>query len=239
MNISQKGIELIKSFEGLYTSAYLDPVGIWTIGYGHTGSDVWQGKVITNEMAENLLHSDLNRFESGVNDLVKVPLTQSQYDALVSFAFNCGLGAFGSSDLLAKLNRKDYQGASNEFGRWVHGGGVVLQGLVRRRQAEKQLFDSEGLTGGSNTNTGEWKGENGTFEVKTNDGIGLPLWDSASTKGNKIAQLPEGSLVKYNAYKIDYNGYVWIQQKRQNGYGYVPTGVSRNGKRVHYWGNFK
>ena len=132
MKISQKGLDLIKNFEGLELKAYKDSVGILTIGYGSTGSHVKSGMTITAEQAEELLKQDVSRFEKGVNDLVKVSLTQNQFDALVSFSFNLGLGNLKSSTLLKKLNASDYTGAVNEFLRWNRAGGKVLNGLTRR-----------------------------------------------------------------------------------------------------------
>jgi lysozyme len=140
MKISQKGVNLVKKFEGLELKAYKDSVGVVTIGYGSTGPHVFMGQVITEAQAEALLIKDLSRFESGVTELVKVPLTQNQFDALVSFSFNLGLGNLKSSTLLKKLNAKDYLGASKEFERWNKAGGKVLNGLTRRRLAEKELF---------------------------------------------------------------------------------------------------
>ena len=143
MKISQKGLDLIKNFEGLELKAYKDSVGILTIGYGSTGSHVKSGMTITAEQAEELLKQDVSRFEKGVNDLVKVSLTQNQFDALVSFSFNLGLGNLKSSTLLKKLNASDYTGAVNEFLRWNRAGGKVLNGLTRRRQAEKDMFEGK------------------------------------------------------------------------------------------------
>jgi lysozyme len=140
MKISQKGLNLIKSFEGLELKAYKDSVGVVTIGYGSTGPHVSMGQSITETQAEALLLSDVTRFEKGVSDLVKVTLTQYQFDALVSFSFNLGLGNLKSSTLLRKLNSLDYKGASLEFARWNKAGGRVLAGLTRRRLAEKELF---------------------------------------------------------------------------------------------------
>lgn len=140
MKISQKGVDLIKSFEGLELKAYKDSVGVTTIGYGSTGPHVSMGMTITKEQAEQLLKKDLERFERGVSDLVKVPLNQNQFDALVSFSFNLGLGNLKSSTLLKKLNASDYIGASKEFERWNRAGGKVLNGLTRRRIAERDLF---------------------------------------------------------------------------------------------------
>lgn len=140
MKISQKGINLIKTFEGLSLKAYKDSVGVVTIGYGSTGPHVSMGQIITEVQAEALLKSDIARFERGVSDLVTAPLNQNQFDALVSFSFNLGLGNLKSSTLLRKLNSLDYQGAAKEFERWNRAGNKVLAGLTRRRKAEKELF---------------------------------------------------------------------------------------------------
>lgn len=140
MKISQKGMKLIQDFEGLALKAYKDSVGVLTVGWGSTGSHVTAGMTITKEQAEQLLKKDLERFEKGVSDLVKVPLNQNQFDALVSFSFNLGLGNLKSSTLLKKLNASDYIGASKEFERWNRAGGKVLNGLTRRRIAERDLF---------------------------------------------------------------------------------------------------
>lgn len=140
MKISQKGINLIKMFEGLSLKAYKDSVGIVTIGYGSTGPHVSMGQTITEAQAKSLLKSDLSRFEKGVSELVTVPLNQNQFDALVSFSFNLGVGNLKSSTLLRKLNSLDYSGASKEFERWNKAGGKVFAGLTRRRIAERDLF---------------------------------------------------------------------------------------------------
>lgn len=140
MKISQKGLNLIKEFEGLELNAYKDAVGIVTIGYGSTGSHVSMGQTITQAEAEALLLKDVIRFEKGVEQAVKVPLNQNQFDALVSFSFNLGLGNLNSSTLLRKLNAKDYTGAANEMLRWDKAKGKTLKGLTRRRVAERALF---------------------------------------------------------------------------------------------------
>lgn len=142
------GINLVKEFEGVYLYAYRDPVGVWTIGYGHTNG-VYAGQSISQAQAEAFLQSDMAEFEGAVMSRVKVPITQNMFDALVSFSFNVGAGALGSSDLLKKLNAGDYTGAANEFGRWVYGGGQQLPGLVRRRAAEKKLFLTGYVAGGN------------------------------------------------------------------------------------------
>jgi lysozyme len=138
--ISAEGLALIKRFEGLRLTAYYDSVGVLTIGYGSTGTHVSEGMTISEEEAEALLKKDLDRFEKGVASLVTVHLTDNQFAALVAFSFNVGLGNLKSSTLLKKLNAGDYAGASAEFPRWNKAGGVVLLGLTRRRNAEKDLF---------------------------------------------------------------------------------------------------
>lgn len=141
MTISPKGVALIKEFEGCSLKAYSDIVGVVTIGYGHTGADVSMGDVITQEEADSLLKRDLERFEAGVARMLKVPVTQGQFDALVCFAFNLGLAAFSSSTLLKKVNSNDPTAAS-EFPRWNRAGSKVVAGLTRRRLAEQALFRS-------------------------------------------------------------------------------------------------
>ena len=143
-SISKTGIDLISSFEGIRLNAYDDSVGVWTIGIGTTiypnGVKVKKGDKCTQEQALEYLQHDLRSFEKTVNDSVKVPLSQNQFDALVSLAYNIGSGAFKNSTLLKKLNAKDYAGAADQFLVWNKGGGKVLKGLVRRRDAERALF---------------------------------------------------------------------------------------------------
>ena len=146
--INDAGLQLIKSFEGYAQAvpgstdvvAYLDAVGVPTIGYGHTGSDVHMGLRITQAQAEGLLQDDLARFENGVASCVTVPLTDNQFAALVSFAYNLGVGTLQESTLLRLLNSGDTTGAADQFLRFVYAGGQQLAGLVRRRQAERDLF---------------------------------------------------------------------------------------------------
>ena len=140
MKTSQEGINLIKKFEGCKLTAYKCPAGVWTIGYGHTDG-VKKGQKITKARAEEYLKNDLIKYEKGVENLVKVTLNQNQFNALVSFAYNCGLSALKTSTLLKKLNKKDYKGASNEFLRWNKANRRVLEGLNTRRKAERDLFD--------------------------------------------------------------------------------------------------
>jgi lysozyme len=140
MLLSQRGAKLIQAFEGLHLRAYQDSVGVWTIGWGHT-KDVHQGQVITRARAEELFREDVLTFERAVASCVKVAITQQQFDALVSFAFNLGVGALRKSTLLKMLNNQDYQGAAQQFGRWTRAGKVELAGLVKRRAAERKLFE--------------------------------------------------------------------------------------------------
>ena len=144
MQTSDKGISLIKQFEGCKLTAYQDSVGVWTIGYGWTqpvdGKPIRAGMTIKQETAERLLKTGLVSYESDVSRLVKVGMTQGQFDALVSFTYNLGARSLSTSTLLRKLNAGDYAGAADEFLRWNKAGGKVLNGLTRRREAERALF---------------------------------------------------------------------------------------------------
>lgn len=141
---SQSGVELIKLFEGLELEAYQDIAGIWTIGYGHTGDDVQPGMRISERDAEELLKRDLRPREQAIEGVVKVPLNQNEFDALVSFVYNVGVGAFRKSTALKRLNRGDRVGAADALTWWNKAtvGGVLREvlGLTRRRAAERALF---------------------------------------------------------------------------------------------------
>jgi lysozyme len=142
MEYSEAGIELTKSFERLELEAYQDPTGTWTIGWGHTGKEVYAGVKIDAETSEVLLHADLSSAVACVNRVVKVALSQNQFDALVDFCFNIGEGDFNESKctLLRDVNAGKFPAATMQFGLWIHSKGIVLPGLVRRRKAEAQLF---------------------------------------------------------------------------------------------------
>ena len=140
--LSDRGADLIKAAEGLRLLAYRCPAGVWTLGYGHT-ANVREFDTCTIEQADALLFEDCVEAEEAVKRLVKVPINQNQFDALVSFTFNLGATRLEKSTLLRKLNTGDYIGASLEFKRWVNAGGRRLPGLVSRRQAEFDLFLSE------------------------------------------------------------------------------------------------
>jgi lysozyme len=142
---SDAGFALTRSFEGLNLKAYRDCAGILTIGYGHTGPDVAAGQTISEFEAEALLRADLAQAVACVNRAVTAAITQNQFDALVDFCFNAGRGALLGSTLLRKVNAEDFEGAAAQFGLWVHAGGDVVPGLVRRRTAEAALFCGESL----------------------------------------------------------------------------------------------
>ena len=144
MKTSANGIAHIKEFEGFRGKRYLCPANKWTIGYGHVIVDserltLWNAE-LTEEQATKLLIKDLDRFESAVRDMVAVPLTQGQFDALVSFAFNLGEAKLRSSTLLKLLNAGDYDGARKQINRWVYSNGKKLDGLIRRRARETEMF---------------------------------------------------------------------------------------------------
>jgi lysozyme len=139
--LSDKGRRLIQHFEGLRLSPYYDGVGYPTIGCGHLLSrekwaDLSQWPVISKEQADDLLKEDVSRFEAAVARLIEVPLSQGQFDALVSFSFNLGSGALQTSTLRRVLNRGHYHEVPDQFRRWVFAGGQRLYGLARRREAE-------------------------------------------------------------------------------------------------------
>ena len=140
MNIGPQGLALIKSFEGLRLTAYLDSVGVPTIGYGHT-KGVRMGDTCTQAQADAWLAEDVRDAEACVNSAVTVPMTQAEFDALVSFTFNLGCGNLRKSTLLRLLNEGDRHGATVEFRKWDKAGGQVLAGLTRRRDAESRLFE--------------------------------------------------------------------------------------------------
>lgn len=144
MHVSPSGVDLICNFEGLRLKAYDDGVGVWTIGFGTTkypnGIRVKKGDTCTLDQAKTYMQNDLKSFEQTVNNTVKVPLNQNQFDALVSLAYNIGSTAFKNSTLVKRLNEGNYKAAANQFNVWVNAGGKRMQGLVNRRAAESTLF---------------------------------------------------------------------------------------------------
>lgn len=149
MKLSQTGIDLIKKFEGFGANAYPDPATgsePWTIGYGTTvypsGVKVKKGDKITPNHAEYCLRKDVAKFESGVSALLTAPTTQGQFDAMVSLAYNIGLGNFGKSTLLKKHNARCYTCAADQFRVWNRANGKVMNGLTKRRAAEREVYMS-------------------------------------------------------------------------------------------------
>lgn len=146
MRMGQKGLTLLKKFEGWRSEAYLDPVGIWTIGYGHTSAagspKVVSGMTISRAEGENILRKDLKLYEKAVNDKVKVTLNQNQFDALTSFCYNVGPGNFGESSVLKAVNSQQFHLVPFNLMRWTKAGGKTLEGLKRRRKAEGRLFNT-------------------------------------------------------------------------------------------------
>jgi len=147
MKMSQEGIDaLLKKFEGCKLKAYRCPAGVCTIGYGHTSAagapEVTDGMTIKQSEADEILKRDLVKYEKAVADMVKKPLSQHQFDVLVDFAYNAGVGALKSSTLLKKVNAGDFDAVPAELMKWTKGGGKVLPGLVRRRQAESAWWSA-------------------------------------------------------------------------------------------------
>lgn len=140
LQLGAAGLGIIKEFEGCRLAAYQDQRGIWTIGYGHTGSEVVEGLVWTQAQADSALLSDIRTAQAAVLHGVDVAITQNQFDALVSLCFNIGQGNFGSSTLVKQLNMGHTILAGDQFLVWDHVNGTADLGLLRRRQAEQALF---------------------------------------------------------------------------------------------------
>jgi len=148
MHINAAGLEIIKSFEGYSSNVYLDPIGIPTIGYG----SIWDSHghrvtinhpSISKDEGEILLRNEIKHVERAIEKLTEVPLTSNEFSALCSFTYNVGSGNYQASTLRNKLNDDDYDGAADEFPKWRRAGGRILKGLVRRREAEQELFLEE------------------------------------------------------------------------------------------------
>mgnify|MGYP001332846880 FL=1 len=142
MKCSQEGLALIKKFEGCRLKAYRCSANVLTIGYGHTGG-VKEDDIITQPEADKLLENDIAKFEEYVSDNVIVELKQYQFDALVAWTFNLGVGNLRSSTMLKKLNESDYDSVPSEMKRWNKAAGKTLDGLIRRRKAEGLLFENK------------------------------------------------------------------------------------------------
>ena len=215
MNISEKGLELIKSFEGCHLTAYKCPANVWTIGYGRTNG-VYEGMVITQEQADRFLFEDVQRFVNAVNQYQsRFNFNQNEFDALVSFTYNCGAGSL--ANVMACCNTK--QEIAEECKLYNKGGGVVLPGLVRRRNEEYQLF----MSGSSNsdsvsqpsTASGTSYPEKGEYFFNTRVKIRTAPDLSESTFVNECYEV--GESVIYHTVHLDKCGYNWIQYNRTNG----------------------
>ena len=139
-------IDLIKKYEGFRPQSYQDSVGVWTIGYGTTrinGQPVKAGTTITEDQALQLVKQEVNKLWSQIESITKVNLNDNQMNALIDFAYNLGFSALKTSTLMKYVNESQFDKAADEFGRWVFAGGKVLPGLVKRREAEEQLFLTE------------------------------------------------------------------------------------------------
>jgi len=227
---NQAGLNLIKEFEGWYPNFYTDPVGIRTIGYGHA-CHVWDCSVplngkypvpLSQPNGESLLKDDLVGYENCVKNNVRYTgLNANQFSALSSFTFNLGCGNFQSSTLLSLLNAGNVAGASEEFPKWVYGGGVILPGLVRRRAAEKDLFCSNGACGSTGTCRGRVVADGGLnvrAEPNANSAVVGSLANGATVN---IGSRAVGSIVNGNSYWFHVgNGYVsayYIEITSNNG----------------------
>ena len=142
LQLSPVGLTLLKSFENLRLKAYPDVRGVLTIGWGHTGPEIAPSTLWTQDQAIQALQEDVLWAQKAVQDFVQVTLNQNQFDALVTFTFNVGIGAFQSSTLLHLLNSGDFIGAAAQFGKWIYAGKIISSGLVKRRKAETTLFQT-------------------------------------------------------------------------------------------------
>jgi lysozyme len=140
MNINNAGIQLIKTFEGCKLTAYQDQKGIWTVGFGCTGPTIKEGLTITQDEADKMLLDALGLVIRGLNGLIVVPITENQFNAMASLIYNVGLEYFKTSTLLRYVNNSDFVAAADQFLLWDHCAGKVDPGLLRRRQAERELF---------------------------------------------------------------------------------------------------
>ena len=202
MKISSNGLAIIKQFESCSLKAYkpIKEEKEYTIGWGHKSSSVKAGMVISQEVADELLNQDVAIAEKYVQKFVTVPLTQNQFDALVSFCYNVGSYAFRTSTLVAMLNANKYIEASEQFGRWVKGdNGQILAGLVKRRNIEKTLFLKDSCKKAKVTAT--------VLNIRT----------GAGTNYNVVGYLPKNAIVSLtdvsNGFAKLLDGRGWVSQK--------------------------
>lgn len=228
MNIGNKGLDLIKSFEGCRLSAYKCPAGVWTIGYGHT-QGVYEGMVITQAQADNMLREDVKYYADAVDRYnSRFNFTQEEFDALTSFTYNCGVGSLQA--VMSCCNTK--QEIAEECKLYNKGGGVVLAGLVRRRNEEYKLFMS-GSSNSTSTASGTSYPEKGEYFFNTRVKIRTaPNLDNSSFTG---ICYEAGESVEYHTVHRNKCGYNWIQYNRGNGtQGYCAITDLATGERFGY-----
>ena len=232
MNISNKGLELIKSFEGCRLSSYKCPSNKWTIGWGHT-KNVYEGMTITQDEADRLLVEDVQVYANAVDRYnSRFNFTQEEFDALTSFTYNCGVGSLQA--VMSCCNTK--QEIAEECKLYNKGGGVVLAGLVRRREEEYKLFMS-GANNNANNNDGYSYTEQGTYYFNTKVRIRTAPSLDASTIATDIQEpfYNPGESVVYHTVHRNKSGYNWIQYNRGNGtQGYCAVTDLATGERFGY-----
>lgn len=203
MKIDKYGEKLIKNFESCKLTAYKADKSekYYTIGWGHYGADVKKDMKISKETANKLFRNDIKYFETSVNSCLKVKVTQSMFNALVSFTYNVGYGAFKNSTLLKYVNKKQFKKASKEFKKWNKCGGKVLNGLVRRRKAEEIEFIREGLEPTAKVSN--------TFKIPSLKGYkGVSLVKGLEKGGYKSDYIYRAKIYKALGYKDVYKGTV-------------------------------
>lgn len=229
MNIGNKGLELIKSFEGCRLSAYRCPAGVWTIGYGRT-QGVYEGMAITQEQADNMLREDVKYYADAVDRYnSRFNFNQAEFDSLTSFTYNCGVGSLQA--VMSCCNTK--QEIAEECKLYNKGGGVVLAGLVRRREEEYKLF----MSGSSSSSSSSSYHEDGEFFFNTKVRIRTAPSLDASTIATDIQEpfYNPGESVVYHTVHLNKEGYNWIQYNRTNGtQGYCAVTNVSTGEKFGY-----
>ena len=231
MNISNKGLDLIKSFEGCVLTAYkpVQTEQYYTIGWGHYGPDVYAGMSITQDQADNMLREDVKYYADAVDRYnSRFNFTQEEFDSLTSFTYNCGVGSLQA--VMSCCNTK--QEIAEECKLYNKGGGVVLAGLVRRREEEYKLFMS-GASNNANNNDGYSYAEKGTYYFNTRVKIRTaPNLDNSTITG---ICYEAGESVEYHTVHRNKSGYNWIQYNRGNGsQGYCAITDLATGEKFGY-----
>ena len=233
MNISNRGLDLIKSFEGCRLSAYKCPANVWTIGYGRTNG-VYEGMTITQEQADNMLREDVKYYANAVNQYQsRFNFNQEEFDSLTSFTYNCGVGSLQA--VMSCCNTK--KEIAEECKLYNKGGGVVLAGLVRRREEEYKLFMSGSNNNQANNTDGYSYAEKGEYFFNTKVRIRTAPSLDAATIATDIQEpfYNPGESVVYHTVHRNKSGYNWIQYNRTNGtQGYCAVTDLATGERFGY-----